>query len=90
MHNKISKYVLLDPKIRVFQLSHIYQYFSMHFVEGQDYINYESIPDMMDKIQYFLNHENERAEIARNGFEKIKAEHTYQQRVEEILSVLPF
>ena len=73
-----------------FLLTNYQSDFSMHFVEGQDYINYESIPDMMDKIQYFLNHENERAEIARNGFEKIKAEHTYQQRVEEILSVLPF
>lgn len=62
--------------------------FSMHFVEGQDYISYGSIPDMMDKIQYYLKHEKERTEIARNGLEKIKAEHTYQQCVEEMLSIL--
>ncbi len=71
-----------------FLLSNHQNDFSMHFTEGEDYISYYSIPDMMDKIQYYLSNEQERREIAENGQRKLQKEHTYEQRFEEMLSVI--
>lgn len=44
--------------------------------------------DMLDKIAYYLVHEEERREIAENGFRKVAAHHTYRHRAEEMLSTL--
>lgn len=59
-----------------------------YFVPGEDFEYFESKRDLLDKIDYYLNHEDERAAIAKNGFEKIATAHTYKHRVEEILSYL--
>lgn len=57
-----------------------------HFVPGEDFAFFDSPTDLLDKIGYYLNHEEERAAVARNGFEKLAAHHTYKHRIEEILS----
>ena len=62
--------------------------FSIHFTEEQDYVSYDSTEDMMDKIDYYLKHEQERKEIAENGRKLVFEQHTYRQRFEEMLSVL--
>lgn len=58
------------------------------FVPDEDYVYYDSQVGLMDKIKYYLKHEDERIQIANNGFEKIKAKHTYKHRVDEMLSYL--
>ena len=52
---------------------------------GEDFVYYESKEDMIDKIGYYLSHEEEREAIARNGHDKVAAAHTYQHRVREML-----
>ena len=52
----------------------------------EDFIYYENSKDMLDKIAYYLTHEDERIAIARNGFERTAANHTYKHRIEEMLS----
>lgn len=59
------------------------------YEEGQDYVAFESKTDLLAKIVYYLSHEDERAIIARNGYEKTAAHHTYEHRIKEILSYLP-
>ena len=58
------------------------------YVAGEDYVYFESKEDLLAKIDYYLNHEEERAAIAQNGFRKTAENHTYEQRVLEILSYL--
>ena len=58
------------------------------FTPDEDFVYYESKEDLLQKIQYYLNHEDLRAAIAENGFQKVKASHTYEKRVEEIFSYL--
>ncbi len=58
------------------------------FVPGEDFVYYESRRDLMDKIAYYLGHEEERAQIAENGFGKVAARHTYRHRAEEMISYL--
>lgn len=43
------------------------------FVNGEDYVYYESREDMLLKIDHYLSHDAEREEIARNGHAKISA-----------------
>lgn len=55
------------------------------FEIGKDLECYFSKEDMLYKIQYYLEHEEERARIARNGYEKVKQFHGYEQRIQTIL-----
>lgn len=55
------------------------------FENGKDYVYYESHDDLIRKTEYYLNHEDERAQIARNGHEKAVKFHSYERRMEFIL-----
>ncbi len=56
------------------------------FVPGEDFVYYESKEDLLRKAGYYLNHEEERKAIAKNGHDKVAANHTYRHRVREMLS----
>lgn len=58
------------------------------FENGVDYVYYESKEDMLDKIAYYLEHEEKRVQIAQNGHAKVKAEHSYQIRLKQMLEML--
>lgn len=55
------------------------------FVPGKDFVYYESKENILDKIRYYLAHEEERRAVARNGHNKVAANHTYRHRVREML-----
>ncbi len=71
-----------------FLLTNFQNDFMEHFVPGEDFVYYESKKDMLEKIDYYLMHESERAAIAQNGLNKIMKSHTYKHRVEEMLEYL--
>lgn len=56
------------------------------FVPGEDFVYYEDKEDMLQKIGYYLSHEEERKVIARSGHDKVAASHTYRHRIREIFS----
>ncbi len=58
------------------------------FVPGEDYVYYESRADLMDKLDYYLTHEDERKAIAESGYRKVAADHTYEQRLLEIIDTV--
>lgn len=58
------------------------------YTPDEDFIAFESKEDLLNKISYYLNHEDERKQIAQNGFIKTNRCHTYQHRIKEILSYL--
>jgi spore maturation protein CgeB len=58
------------------------------FEPGRDLAVYESFADCEKKAEYYLGHEDERRTIAENGYRKVKAHHTYEKRVEELLRIL--
>lgn len=59
-----------------------------YFEEGKDLVCFDGIEDMRDKVKYYLSHEEERAKIARNGYEKVKEHHTYVDRLSKILTIV--
>lgn len=68
-----------------FLLTNYQNDFAMHFVDGEDYVSYSDREDMLNKIKYYLEHEDERKLIAENGCRKVREEHTYTQRLSEII-----
>ena len=71
-----------------FLLSNYQEDFYDCFVPGEDMVFYENNEDLMEKVDYYLRHEGERKEIARNGYEKVKKYHTYKNRVEEMMAIV--
>ena len=58
-----------------------------HFTIGEDLETYTSIDELIDKCAYYLSHEDERKQIAQNGYEKVRKAHTYQKRLFEMLKI---
>lgn len=59
------------------------------FVPDEDYVYYADEEDLLEKIDYYLSHETRRAEIARNGYEKILRYHTYEHRIPYLFAETP-
>lgn len=57
------------------------------FTPGQDLVYYENLEDLAEKTDYYLHHEEERREIAENGFATVKKYHTYPIRLEQMLHI---
>lgn len=51
-------------------------------------ITYDGVDDLNDKIDYYLNHESERMDLAEKGKEIVLKNHTFDNRVSEILDAL--
>lgn len=71
-----------------FLLSNYQEDFLENFTPGVDFEYYESENDLLQKIDYYLSHDEERRAIAKNGHDKVAAAHTYRDRVREMLSGL--
>lgn len=59
-----------------------------YFEIGKDLETYESMEELEQKVQYYLNHEDERIEIAISGYEKVAKFHTYELRIAEMIRIL--
>ncbi len=70
-----------------FLLSNFQADFLDYFIPGEDFVFYESKEDLLQKVGYYLAHEEEREAIARNGHDKVAAAHTYRHRVKEMLNL---
>ena len=55
------------------------------FVPGEDFIFYDSIEQIPEFIDYYLNHEKERTEIAYNAYTKVREEYSYLKRLNGLL-----
>lgn len=71
-----------------FLLSNYQEDFLEYFTPGVDFVCYESEADLLQKLDYYLTHEEERCAIARNGHAKVAAAHTYRDRVRQMLDAL--
>lgn len=61
---------------------------SAAFVPGVDYDFYSSEGELLDKAGYYLSHEDERAQIARNGYEKVKKYYSIDKFLHRVLDEL--
>jgi Glycosyl transferases group 1 len=58
------------------------------FVDGQDIVYYDNAQDAIDKIRYFISHNDERQAIAINGYNKVMQQHTTKQRIDQLETII--
>lgn len=58
-----------------------------YFVPDEDLVLYESVEELIDKIHFYLGHEQERLRILKNGYRKVHAEHNYAKRIESMMKM---
>lgn len=59
-----------------------------YFKEGEDLVCFDGMDDLREKVGYYLSHEQERQEIAENGYRKVKEHHSYKKRIQSILDIV--
>lgn len=60
----------------------------LYFEPDRDLVVFESKQELAKKVSYYLEHEEIRREIAKNGYEKVKLNHSYKKRMEQMLEIL--
>lgn len=71
-----------------FLLTNFQSDFFKHFVAGEDFVYFESNDDMLQKIDYYLTHEKERASIAESGYQKVIKNHSYETIFQQIFNII--
>jgi hypothetical protein len=56
------------------------------FRDGEHLVTYRSAEELIEKVAYYLEHEEERERIAAAGRAEVIAKHTYRHRVERMLT----
>ncbi len=58
------------------------------FTPGQHLATYVGLGELHEKIAHYLAHPEERVRIARQGYEYVRAHHTYEHRAQQMLAHL--
>lgn len=58
-----------------------------YFTPGEDFDFYDGEEDLLNKIDYYLHHDKERNEIAKNAYIKVKKDHGYSHRLKLMMEV---
>lgn len=70
-----------------FLLTNFQADFLDYFVPSEDFVYFEDENDLVQKVQYYLEHEDERIAIARNGHQKVKENHSFEKCFGEIFRI---
>lgn len=71
-----------------FQLTNELPFLDELFQSGKHLGTYSSYKDLIDKVHYYLDNEDEREEIALAGYQEVIAKHTYKHRIQTIFDTL--
>ena len=58
------------------------------FEIGREVVAYENVENCLEKIEFLMNHDDQRQEIARAGQARTLREHSYARRMEELAALL--
>lgn len=70
------------------QLSDIRQDIDNLYNAGTEIATYVTDKDLVEKIDYYLTHEEERQRVALGGLMRTRRDHTYQKRLSSMLSII--
>lgn len=71
-----------------FLLSNYQQELFEYFEADKDFVCYTDFEELLDKADYYLCHEEERKQIAENGYRKVSQSHNMKMRVQDIISIV--
>lgn len=58
------------------------------FASGREVVAYRSAEECAEQVRYYLDHDGERAAIARGGQQRTLREHTYRLRMHELIDIV--
>ena len=58
------------------------------FEEGKEIVTFKTPEEMLEKVDYYLAHEEERVRIGINGYQKVKNCYTFEHQLSKIISIL--
>lgn len=71
-----------------FLLTNYQEDLSRFFIPNEDFVYFESREDLLFKIDYYLEHEDERRAIAKSALAKMREQHDYECRLKRIISIV--
>lgn len=57
------------------------------FENGKELVMFSDEREMMEAIEYYLNHDDERKAIARNGYKKVAEHFTYEKMLSKMIAI---
>ena len=93
VHNRgeytVGSYRLFElPANGVMEISDGGKYLEQFFRVGEQVVGYASADDLVDKIRYYLEHEEERERIALAGYRKVMAEDLMKHRLRRAVELI--
>jgi spore maturation protein CgeB len=82
--SQIKARVFEVPGCGGFLLTEAVPHVEDYFAVGSELATFEGTSDLIEKITYWLNYEDERAHAAERGYARVRAEHTYDHRFNQI------
>ncbi|MED3125843.1 glycosyltransferase [Bacillus wiedmannii] len=73
-----------------FQLTDIRPDVAKHYIPGVEIETFNSAREFIQKAEYYLEHVQERKQIAKNGLDKTLKNHTYDRRIVQLLNYINF
>lgn len=67
-----------------FQLSQYAERLEEYFIPEKEIVFFSSMDEMLEKIRYYLEHDNERNAIADAGYKRAINDHTYEKRFNDL------
>jgi spore maturation protein CgeB len=88
VHNRgdytVGSYRLFDlPGNGVMQISDGGEYLNAFFKVNEEIIGYRNANDLIDKLRYYLEHDDERRMIAMNGYRRVMKDHRFRDRMRQ-------
>jgi hypothetical protein len=88
VHNRgdytVGSYRLFElPANGVMQISDGGEYLAAFFKPGEEIVGYRGADELVDKIRYYLEHDEERKRIALAGYRRVMRDHRMKQRLRE-------
>lgn len=71
-----------------FMLSNYQKELTELFVPGEEIVLYHNEEELMQYVEYYLTHEDERKEIARRGQEKVLRLHGFHNKLERVFDIV--
>lgn len=88
VHNRgdytVGSYRLFElPGNGVMQISDGGEYLETFFKVGEEIIGYKGADDLIDRLRYYLAHDDERRAIALNGYRRVMRDHRMRDRLRQ-------
>jgi spore maturation protein CgeB len=89
LHNRgkytVGSFRLFElPANGVMQISDGGEHLDRFFRVGEEIVGYEDADELIDRIRYYLLHDEERERIARNGYHRVLADYRFSQSLQRM------